>query len=98
MKSLRFIWDETKARSNVAKHGINFALAEEVWDDPLHLIVPDQVVDGEERWHAIGQVGFVTLLVVVHAYPSYDDETLVRIIGARKATRHERRRYEEDAS
>jgi uncharacterized DUF497 family protein len=37
------------------------------------------------------------LLVVVHAYPDADDEERVRIIGARKATRQERTRYEQEA-
>jgi uncharacterized DUF497 family protein len=37
----------------------------------------------------------VTILVVVHVYPNRHDESGVRIIGARKATRHERKNYEE---
>ena len=88
-------WDSAKARTNLAKHDIAFDVAEEVWADPLHIILPDRFERGEQRWHAIGVVGAVTVLVVVHVYPSARDETLVRIIGARKATRHERRLYEE---
>jgi uncharacterized DUF497 family protein len=93
---MRFEWDKGKARSNLAKHGVSFELALRVWDDPLHVIVPDRVEDGAQRWHAIGAVGSVTILLVVHVYPDEGDETKVRIIGARKATRHERRRYEDD--
>lgn len=74
-----------------------FELATEVWDDPLGVIIPDRVVDGEQRWHAIGMVGPVTVLIVVHSYPHESDEEAVRIIGARRATKHERRRYEENA-
>jgi len=62
----------------------------------LHVIVPDRIVDGEQRWHAIGLVGPVLVLIVVHAYPDPEDETRIRIIGARKATSHERKRYEEE--
>jgi uncharacterized DUF497 family protein len=50
----RFEWDLHKARINKAKHGVSFELAEHIWDDPLHMIIPDTVYDGEERWLAIG--------------------------------------------
>ena len=95
---MRFEWDAAKARANLAKHDVSFELASRVWDDPLHIIVPDRVVDGEQRWHAIGVVGTVTLLVVVHTYPEGEEAYVARIIGARKATPHERRRYEAEAS
>lgn len=93
---MQFEWDAEKAKSNLAKHGVGFELAERVWDDPLHVILPDRVEDHEQRWHAIGAVAAEMLLVVVHAYRS-DDGLRIRIIGARKATRRERRRYEEEA-
>ncbi len=48
------------------------------------------------RWWAVGVVGGLTTLLVVHMYPDLDDEERVRIIGARRATHKERRRYEED--
>jgi len=64
----------------------------------LRVIVPDRFEEGEQRWHAIGMVGPVAILVVVHSYPDPDDETLVRIIGARRATSHERRRYEQEGA
>lgn len=92
---MRFEWDSEKARRNLGKHGVSFELAQRVWDDPLHVIVPDRIEGGEQRWHAIGLVGSVAVLVVVHSYPDGDDER-VRIIGARKATPAERRRYEQE--
>lgn len=85
MTTRRFVWDVDKARTNRAKHGVGFELAELVWSDPLHIVVPDRLEDGEQRWHAIGAVG------------PQADETLIRIIGVRKATAGERKRYEEDA-
>lgn len=97
LDTLTFEWDPEKARRNRQKHRVSFELACEVWNDPLHIILPDRVADGEERWHAIGLVGTVVVLVVVHSYPRGDDERVVRIIGARKATRHERWRYEQQA-
>jgi uncharacterized DUF497 family protein len=93
---MRFEWDPDKAQRNLAKHDVSFELARTVFDDPLHVVVPDRIEDGEQRWHAIGVVGSVTVLVVVHIYPDATDEQRVRIIGARKATKHERRRYEQE--
>lgn len=46
---MKFEWDPNKARRNVAKHGVSFEVARRVWDDPLHVIVPDRFEDGEER-------------------------------------------------
>lgn len=92
-----FEWDADKARRNLAKHGVSFALAERVWDDPLHVINVDRFENGDERWHAVGRVGNVTILVVVHSYPQGEDEQRVRIISARKATPKERRLYEQEA-
>jgi uncharacterized protein len=94
--AVRFEWDLEKARKNLAKHGIAFELAQRVWDDPLHVVIPDRVEEGEQRWHAIGAINSVVIVVVVHAYPDDDEAVRVRIIGARKATPHERRRYEEE--
>ena len=91
-----FEWDEAKARTNLSKHGVSFDLAKRVWNDPLHVVVPDRFEDGQQRWHAIGVVGAVTVLVVVHVYLVGGGEEAIRIIGARKATRHERRRYEQE--
>jgi uncharacterized DUF497 family protein len=93
---VRFEWDLDKARKNLAKHGISFDVAQSVWDDPLHVIVPDRIEDGEERWHAIGAVNSVVIVVVVHTYPDEEDMDRIRIIGARKATAHERKSYEEE--
>lgn len=93
---MRFEWDVKKAAANLAKHGVAFALAEEVWDDPLYIVLPDRFENDEMRWHAIGQIGTVVMLVVVHSHPDAADEDLVRIIGARRATRQERKRYENE--
>ena len=63
--------------------------------DPLHLTVPDQVIDLEMRWRTIGLVGGQLLVVVVHTDREDErGEPVLRIISARKATKHERRDYE----
>jgi len=93
-----FEWDEEKAALNLAKHGVSFELAKEVWKDPLHVILPDRVTGGEQRWHALGLVGSVVVLVVVHSHPDPGDEDQIRIISARKATKQERHRYEQESA
>jgi hypothetical protein len=90
---LNFEWDETKARTNLKKHGVSFAEATTVFgdsfavtiDDPLHSI-------DEERFVTIGYSEAQRLLVVVHT----DRGDNIRIISARTATRRERQTYEQD--
>jgi uncharacterized DUF497 family protein len=84
-------WDHRKSIANRKKHGVSFELAQEVFSDPLHLSVKDRVEHGEERWQTLGQVCGVVLLLVAHTY----GEDSIRIISARKATKHERRQYEQ---
>ena len=94
---MSFEWDQNKAVSNLLKHRVSFDLAQLVWCDPLFVLLPDRndPATGEQRWHAIGEVGSQVVLVVVHVHPDPNDEDRIRIISARKATRHERKRYEE---
>ena len=93
---MRFVWDERKNRSNQRKHGISFQLSTAVFDDPMHVMIQDRVVDGEVRWRTIGEVNGRYLLLVAHTFEE-EDEELVRIISAREATAHERREYEDEA-
>ncbi len=95
---MAFEWDDEKAILNLGKHGVSFELAQEVWNDPLHVIVPDRVEALEQRWHAIGMIGVVVVLVVVHSHPEPGNEDRIRIISARKATSHERKRYEHEGA
>lgn len=83
-------WDEQKARANVAKHGIPFELAIQVFDDPLHFTQPDTHSD-DDRWNTMGRINASTLLVV-HTF--FDDDSGGRVISARKATPQERKSYE----
>jgi len=78
------------------KHGLSFETAQLVFDDPLAVSRPD-VYPGEERWQTVGAIDRV-IVIVVHTWPLYDpesDEEVGRIISARKATKNERRAYEE---
>jgi uncharacterized DUF497 family protein len=90
-----FEWDPEKARSNLAKHGVSFETAREVWDDPELVVYVDRTIDHEQRWRALGAVGLVTILFVVFVYRGPLDEERVRIISARRATPRERKDYAE---
>lgn len=92
---MRWTWNRDKAAANRRKHGLSFETAVLVFDDPLHASRPDSHPAGD-RWHTIGLVGSV-LLLVVHSWPeeSEEGEQVGRIISARKATARERRAYEE---
>lgn len=101
---MRYEWDEAKNRRNQLRHeGISFELAALVFDDERCLVGLDQVDEtGEPRWHAIGaaqvEAGAGTVLLVVHAYrENRSGEEIIRIISARRAEKHEIRRYQEQA-
>jgi hypothetical protein len=93
---VRWTWNPDKAAANRVKHGLSFETAVVVFDDPLHASTPDPHPDGD-RWHTIGLVGQV-LLLVVHTWPEAESgkaDPVGRIISARKATEYERKVYEE---
>jgi len=93
---IQFEWDEAKARSNRRKHGISFEEATEVFLDPYALAVQDRMEDGESRWQTIGLVEGVVVLLVAHTAQDQGEEEIIRIISARRATREERTRYEQN--
>ena len=88
---MRFVWDRRKAETNLRKHDVAFDEAASVFFDPLSatFVDPDSA-GGEERLITIGRSSKERLLVVVHAELG---ET-IRIISARAATAHERKRHE----
>ena len=90
---IRFEWDEAKNRSNKKKHGIDFETAQLIFDDPHCISFVERVSDGEERWHAIGSIENIIVIVVVHAYREEVSDEVIRIISARRVTRHERKLY-----
>jgi uncharacterized protein len=87
-----FEWDEEKAEANLAKHGISFQEAMTVFLDDLS--VPLAEIAHPERVVLIGEshLGRVVLVVFTERLKS----GTLRIISARRATKRERRAYEED--
>ena len=92
-----FEWDPDKEQRNIAKYGVSFELVARVWDDPFHVILPDRVEHVEQRWHAIGMVGPVALLLVVPAIRTCKTKVGFESLARDKATRRERKLYEEGA-
>ena len=91
--TLRFEWDKEKNRRNKKKHGISFETAALVFDDPFHLSRLDRSVEGESRWQTLGIAEGMQILLVAHTWTEKDNQEIVRIISARKATPRERSIY-----
>ena len=92
MTTLHFEWDEPKAKANVKKHGVSFDEAKTAfYDERARLIADPDHSSDEERFILLGYSSGLKLLVVCHCYRV--DESVIRIISARKATRQEAASY-----
>ncbi len=89
--SLRFDWDPRKAQENARKHDVTFEEAAECFADENALDLED--ADHPERLILIGVSASARLIFTVYALRERGD--IIRIISARKATRKERKVYEE---
>lgn len=87
---MRLKHDPLKAAANLRKHGVSFADAEGVLEDPLAITVEDPDSEGERRFVTVGLGNAGEVLVVVWA--ERGDEC--RVISARRPTRKERKHYE----
>ena len=85
---MEFEWDERKVRTNLRRHGVDFADAATVFDDDRGVTVTDEAPD-EERYSTIGLDALGRELVVIYTMRG----TRIRIISARRATRRERAEY-----
>ena len=94
MNEVLFSWDDGKERENLRKHGIAFEEATTVFaDESARLKHDPDHSQQEDRFLLLGFSAKLRILVVVHAYRQ--DETEIRLISARKATRNERKQYGE---
>jgi uncharacterized DUF497 family protein len=90
-----FKWNEYKAETNERKHGVTFEEAATVFKDVNARFYGDDEHSGDENHFILLGYSVITrLLVVCHCYRGEDD-SVIRIISARKATQQERQRYEE---
>jgi uncharacterized DUF497 family protein len=67
-----------------------------VFADPFALVEQDRAEDGELRWQTLGLAAGVVLLLVAHTVCCEAEDEIIRIISARRATRKERQRYDQN--
>lgn len=90
--SLSFEWDDEKDLSNQRKHGIAFDEAKTVFNDPRSITIADEAhSDEEDRYLDLGVSAHGRLLVVSYT----DRKANIRIISCRKATKAERKTYDQ---
>lgn len=88
-----FHWDDAKATGNLRKHGVSFDEAVSVFGDELALTFADtDHAEDEDRSRTYGISSKGRLLVVVHT----ERRNGIRVISARKATKHEKTIYEQN--
>jgi uncharacterized DUF497 family protein len=87
----KFEWDDQKAAANLLKHGVSFDEAVSVFGDAMALTFSDtDHSEMEDRSRTYGISNKARLLIVIHT----ERRNGLRIISARKATRHEKGIYE----
>ena len=88
---MAIVWDAEKAAQNVLKHGVRFADAVLVLEDPYAVTIADEESSPDEaRWVTLGADALGRVLVVVYTYRGED----IRLISARCAESHEHEEYE----
>ena len=88
---MEIVWDAAKAAENVLQHGVRFADAVLVLEDPYAItIADDESSPDESRWVTLGADALGRVLVVVYTYRG----EAIRLISARCAEPHERKEYE----
>ncbi len=92
MKQLIFDWDKRKEKTNIKNHGVSFEEARTTFYDEHALLFhdPDHSED-EERFILLGVSYKLNTLIVCHCYR--EEETVIRIISARKADKDETNEY-----
>lgn len=101
---LLFDWDDGKAAINAEKHGVTFDEAMTVFGDTMALDDEDREHSEEEDRRVItGRSDQQRVLTVVFTERTMlvksngrTEATMIRIIHAARATRHERRNCEEE--
>lgn len=84
----KFEWDETKRKSNIKKHGIDFIDAPMIFSGYTLTIEDNRYDYREDRFVTLGILDG-RVVVVIHT----ESEELIRIISIRKATKYEEKEY-----
>ncbi|MEG3898350.1 MULTISPECIES: BrnT family toxin [unclassified Microcoleus] len=88
---MQFEWDEAKNLENIRKHQIDFADVPAMFDGEMLIELDDRFDYGEDRWFGIGFLGSGIAVVVW----TERQNNVIRIISARRANRHEQKRFEQ---
>lgn len=89
---MRFTWDRAKGVENLRKHGVSFEEASTVFTDENARLKHDpDHSQQEDRFVLLGFSESLRVLIVCHAYRQNDE--VIRLISARKATPSERKEY-----
>jgi hypothetical protein len=92
MSNIRFVWDSKKNIVNERKHGVSFEEAQTVFYDEDAQLIPDpDHSDEEDRFIILGRSLRLRILVVCHCYR--EDDEVIRIVSARRATKYEQSFY-----
>ncbi len=81
---MNFSWRESKRKSNLKKHGFDFASAEQVFNGPTFTVEDARDYDGEQRFNS---TGFLGTSIVTISHTETEDE--IHVISMRKAESHE---------
>ncbi len=94
MSEIEFTWDESKNRLNKRKHSVSFEEAKTVFYDENAIQFPDpDHSQNEDRFVMLGLSYRLRVLTVCHCFR--ENDSVIRIISARRATKKEIGRYEE---
>ena len=88
---MNFEWDEQKNQTNIKKHGLDFGDAYKVFEHPMLVNLDGREDYGEDRWAGVGLMD-MRVVAIVFTEPVEDT---IRVISFRKATKGERKRYEQ---
>jgi uncharacterized DUF497 family protein len=90
MSRMAIEWDPEKAAANLRQHGVDFADAVGVFEDPYALTREDPDAQGEQRFVSVGLDFLGRVLTMVYTHRG----VRTRLISARRATKREREAYE----
>jgi len=90
--TIEFEWDEIKNQINIRKHGLDFKDVSEMFHYPMLVLADTRQDYAEDRWIGIGSLKDTTVVVIF----TEPNEKRIRIISARKATRYEKEKYQEE--
>lgn len=92
MNEIKFEWDNRKDKSNQKKHGVSFEEAKTVFYDENAIEFYDfDHSHDEKRFLLLGLSSKLRLLLICHCFK--EENGIIRIISARKATTNEQKEY-----